>query len=53
MVLVWNTDCGPKCLETMQHMQKLARRYSSKDVVAVTMNNDMLTKGMDDDGVRK
>lgn len=53
MVLVWNTQCGAKCLETMEHMQKLARKYAKQDVVAVTINNDMLTKGASDDQIRK
>src|SRR4051812_9644072 len=52
LVLIWNTDCGDKCLDTIHHMQKLARKYREKGVVAVTINNDMLTKGKTDDEVR-
>src|SRR5437879_6600101 len=53
VLLVWNSDCGGQCLETMRHMQKLARTYADKDVMAVTINNDMLTKGMTDAEVKQ
>ena len=53
IALVWNTDCGQQCLATMKHIQKLAKKYAAKNVVAITINNDELSKGMDDAGVKQ
>jgi len=53
MVLVWNSECGKQCIDTMHHMERLAKKYAQQDVVAVTFNNDMLTKGMDDPQVKQ
>lgn len=45
IALVWNTDCGLQCLDTMRHIQKLAKKYAAQGVVAITINNDELSKG--------
>src|SRR5438270_608013 len=48
IALVWNTDCAEQCLATMRHIQKLAKKYAAKNVVAITINNDSLTHGVSD-----
>ncbi len=53
MMLVWNTDCGASCLATMRSMERLAERYAEKGVVAVTINNDSISQGLDTPEVRK